>query len=172
MEEASFKALINKKYFLFIGRDHVNKGLDEFVNLSNYFNDDINFVIVSKTKRNISDDRFNIFEGLSDISLQVLIKNAEAVIIPSKYEAFSLVGLDSIMLGTPIICSENVMLKSFFTKPMLNVVNFPIDLEEIYNVGVNILNCESEFKISKMLFDEFKWSNVSNKTLAVIDEIY
>lgn len=48
-----------------------------------------------------------ILDYLNDIYLKVLIKNAYAVIYPSLYEGFGLPVLESMSIGTPVICSHN-----------------------------------------------------------------
>lgn len=48
-----------------------------------------------------------IIDFLNDDYLTTLIKNAYAVVYPSLYEGFGLPVLESLTLGTPVICSNN-----------------------------------------------------------------
>lgn len=48
-----------------------------------------------------------ILDYINDTYLKVLIKNAYAVVYPSLYEGFGLPVLESMSIGTPVICSYN-----------------------------------------------------------------
>ena len=68
--------------------------------------------IVTNNKDNIHPN-CEVYLNCSDHELNHLIANAFCVVIPAKYEAFSLVAIESIARGTPIICGSSVGALSF-----------------------------------------------------------
>lgn len=68
----------------------------------------------NKKKRNII-----ILDFLSDKYLTFLIKKAYAVVYPSLYEGFGLPVLESMALGTPVICANNSSLPEVGDKAVL-----------------------------------------------------
>jgi glycosyltransferase involved in cell wall biosynthesis len=96
-----------KNRLLFIGRMESNKGIEHLYHLDkNKY--DIHCVIPD----NILKD-FIIHSNVSDDELQYLYQSSSLVIVPSRYESFSLVSLEALVNGTPILISENVRIADY-----------------------------------------------------------
>ena len=98
----------NDKFILFIGRNDSNKGLEHLYNLP-YNKYEIHCVTNGKLLRKDFIQHINI----SDNDLVELYKKASVVVIPSKYEAFSLVALEAINYNTPIVISDRVRIADY-----------------------------------------------------------
>lgn len=94
---------------------------------------------------------FIILDYVNDTYLKAIIKNALAVVYPSIYEGFGLPVLESMALGTPVICSNNSSLPeaggdaALYVNPknfedvkekMRYVVHHPEAVEELSSKGL------------------------------------
>lgn len=109
----SEKANIRKKNMvLFVGRFDSNKGIEHLYYLSSKYEihcvSDKNAAIA-----NSSNSHFIYHTGLTDEELSCLYKQAAVVVIPSRYEAFSLVALEALNNGTPIVVSDRVRIVDY-----------------------------------------------------------
>jgi glycosyltransferase involved in cell wall biosynthesis len=107
-------------YFLFVGRDDENKRLFLLERLAEIVQD-LNFVFVTN-KRKPNRSNVTYLNGVSDEDLKAVYSKATATIVPSKYESFSIVALESLANGTPIIITENVQIKSFLCQSIMTIV--------------------------------------------------
>lgn len=82
-----------------------------------------------------------IFDFLNDAYLIALIKNAYAFVYPSFYEGFGLPVLESMSLGTPVICSNTSSLPEVGGKTVLYID--PNDYEDIKEKIRYLINNES-----------------------------
>jgi len=92
----------NNKMILFVGRADNNKGVDHLQKLSTE-----KYEIHCVTKGHIKDG-FIYHQGISEKTLSDLYYQAKLVVIPSRYEAFSYVALESLSHGTQVLVSERV----------------------------------------------------------------
>lgn len=100
----------NNKMILFVGR--VDDPVKGFFHLNELpFG---KFEIHCVGKGNIN-QRKDIIQhiNISDEELAELYAQASLVVIPSKYEAFSYVALESLSYGTPVVMSENVRIADY-----------------------------------------------------------
>jgi len=90
------------RMILFVGRSDDNKGVDHLnkLNPKQY-----NIYCVTKGAQQPG---FTYYEGISEEQLSELYYKASLTVIPSRYEAFSYVALESLSHGTPILVSERV----------------------------------------------------------------
>ncbi len=101
---------ISGKYILYVGRIDAAKGckdlLNYFENFTKKYANQIKLVLAGK---NMIDSNFNtniIYAGfVSDEEKEQLMKHAEALIIPSKYESLSLVVLETFACKVPVIAN-------------------------------------------------------------------
>lgn len=102
-----------KNFCLIVSRDEPNKYLDRAENQIALLKGlGLSTVLICPNPKPTR--RFSrIIEYLDDVNLAQLFFQAKIVLIPSKFEAFSLVGIQAIQMGTPVICWENVGLASF-----------------------------------------------------------
>ncbi len=131
-----------KKSIIFIGRDDHNKNMDYFINLSKEIKSitsKYDFIVISNTKRKLP----NYIQIKSDLSESELLKiyiKCVAIVVPSYWESFSIVGLEAIKLGGKLICNKNVMLGNYANdfpslimnetsnvNKILSFINSPID---------------------------------------------
>lgn len=96
------------RMLLFVGRFEINKGIDHILSLpiGKY---DIHCV----SKGNIIRSDFIQHSNISDDELYSLYAKAGAVIIPSRYEAFSYTALEALEAGCPIVVSDRVRILDY-----------------------------------------------------------
>ncbi|SFG92179.1 glycosyltransferase [Neptunomonas qingdaonensis] len=105
---------------LFIGRDDPIKGLSGFLHELSVIDESCDFDIclniigpfskktIAGYLRDFKNIKINFFGAIYSIDKYNIIKNSDCVVVPSKYESFSLVALESLMMNTPVIVSNNV----------------------------------------------------------------
>lgn len=99
-----------KKYFLFVGRDDANKRMNVVETLAKN-RPEYQFICLCNTKKD-NTKNLTYLSKLTNEELKSLYCGAIATLVPSKYESFSLVALESLSVGSPVILSENVQIKS------------------------------------------------------------
>ncbi|MBP3726649.1 MAG: glycosyltransferase [Bacteroidaceae bacterium] len=99
----------NKPLLLFVGRiDDPVKGIEHLYHLPK---DQYDVHCVGKGTLRRSD--FTHHPSLTQTELQQLYRQAALTVIPSKYEAFSYVALESMINGTPVVMSDNVRIADY-----------------------------------------------------------
>ena len=105
-------ALANQKrekpIILFVGRNDENKNLKALYDLPQ---NKYEVICVTNTKPEREDFIFKC--RISDDELSSLYKQAALTVVPSRYEAFSYVALDSLCAGTPVLLSDRVRIADF-----------------------------------------------------------
>lgn len=158
---------------LFVGRDDHNKHLDFVLAQRDYFIEhQISCDIVTNTD-NVSDDVFTFYKNLSQLQLKELYKKSTLIVIPSKYEAFSIVALEAISCGTPVLISDRVQIKSYFDdNGIFNKVfryddkmDFMKKMEMILNM--DSIQYEELSKKNIQLAKTFDWSFIVEKNVSV-----
>lgn len=108
--EVKETSIVNRKknMILFIGRNDSNKGLEHLYSLprDKY---EIHCVTGGVLKR----DDFIQHKNISNKELSILYQEASIVVVPSRYEAFSLVALEALMHKVPIIISDRVRIGDY-----------------------------------------------------------
>lgn len=92
---------------LFVGRNDCNKGLEHLYQLPPKYR------VHCVTKGPLLRKDFILHENISDVDLERLYEHAAAVVIPSRYEAFSLVALEALSHHTPIVISDRVRISDY-----------------------------------------------------------
>lgn len=100
--------LNRKNMILFIGRNEANKGLEHLYNLP-YNKYEVHCVTRGELKRT----DFIQHQDITDDELNELYNRASVVVVPSRYEAFSLVALEALGHGVPIVISERVRIADY-----------------------------------------------------------
>ena len=102
-----------RKNIIFVGRDDSNKNLDGFIQICDEierdFSEGLNFIIISDTKR-LLPVRFKIYKDMTNEEVQVLYCSSLAIVVPSRWESLSLVGVEAISCGCKLICTGGVTL--------------------------------------------------------------
>ena len=101
---------IKGKYIIYVGRIDAAKGckdlLKSFVNFTNNNKESITLVLAGKNMIEAAVNENIIYAGfVTDNEKEQLMKHAEALIIPSKYESLSLVVLESFACKVPVIAN-------------------------------------------------------------------
>ena len=103
-------AKLNFPYLLYCGRIDVNKGccelVDYYLRFKKDFPSDLCLILTGDLKIELPEDKSIIFKGLvSDKEKFELMSGAEAFIMPSSYESFSIVTLEAMAQKTPVLAS-------------------------------------------------------------------
>ncbi len=104
------KLQIQKPYIVYIGRVDANKGCDVliqyFLRYKNETQNDLQLVMIGKKILSSKENKHIHFMGfLDDESKNIMLLNAEALVIPSFFESLSLVLLESMGAGKPVIAN-------------------------------------------------------------------
>ncbi len=128
---------------LFVGRADANKGIDHLYSIP-----EGKYEIHCVTGSHISRKDFVVHSSITDQELHLLYERASLVVVPSRYEAFSYVALESLAHGTPIVISRNVQIKDYvdgcrgistftygdykaFNTAIENTINAAVDTEAV-----------------------------------------
>ena len=103
-----------KQYLLFVGNAYPHKNLKVLLQAFKTINDpELALVIVAKrtpfldrTLAPYDPSRIQVYSELTDPELVTVYKQAKVLITPSLMEGYGLVGLEALMVGTPVIASN------------------------------------------------------------------
>lgn len=136
------------KMILFVGNpNYSNKGFEHVLRLPIGLYD---IHVVGKSIENLRSDIY-IHTNISDDELISLYKRASLTIVPSHYEAFSYVALESLTQGTPIVISNKVRIADYlnglkgysifklgdyedFKDKIKNTIGTKVDTEAVNNI--------------------------------------
>lgn len=107
------------KYFLFIGRSDINKRIDLLIHAFNKIETNYKLILTifedeldKKTLQIAHKNKNIIFLGrVSENRKLHLLKNCEALILPTDFEAFGIVLLEASNFKKPVLCSDLPVLK-------------------------------------------------------------
>lgn len=99
----------NPNMILFVGRNAPNKGIDHILNLPM---NKYEVHCVCNGLKVLRGD-FVCYQNVSDQELSELYTRSSLVVIPSRYEAFSLVALEAFMHHTPVVMSDRVHIADY-----------------------------------------------------------
>lgn len=177
------KYKIRKPYLLYVGSLYPHKNVEFVVRALKLVKDDVNLVIVSS--RNVFAERFMRFvrkEGVEELvkflgyvpdeELAVLYKNSEAFVFPTLSEGFGLPGLEAMTAGTPVLCSDILVLREVYGDAALYFN--PRDANDIANkikliLADKKLRAELIFKGAKQV-KKYSWRKMAEGTLQVYNE--
>jgi glycosyltransferase involved in cell wall biosynthesis len=91
------------KMLLFVGRNEKNKGIDHLYTLPKH-----KYNVHCVTNKKLERNDFTYHINIENNELSSLYNKASLVIVPSKYEAFSLVALEALSHETPVLASDRV----------------------------------------------------------------
>jgi glycosyltransferase involved in cell wall biosynthesis len=103
-----------KKYLLFVGNAYPHKNLKVLLDAFTSLNDkSLHLVIVAKRSPFLSKvlapydlSRIVVLSDVSDLDLVAVYQKAHVLVTPSLMEGYGLVGLEALMVGTPVIASN------------------------------------------------------------------
>lgn len=110
MEPKSVDVSMKKKnMILFVGRNKLNKGVEHLFQIPR--NKYEVHCVCGETI--INRDDFILHHDISNEELSSLYAQASLLVVPSKYEAFSLVALEAFMHKTPVLMSDRVRIADY-----------------------------------------------------------
>jgi len=95
---------------LFVGRNDANKNLAFLYNLPERV-----YTVTCVTNKKPERDDFIYLNNVDDAALAALYDQASLVVVPSRYEAFSLVAMEALSHGTPVLVSDRVRIADYLT---------------------------------------------------------
>ena len=106
------EAIRNTQYLLYVGRIAKSKGCDElFTYFRKYKSDhpgDLKLVLLGQPVMKLPNDPDIISLGfVSEDEKSIVMENAKALVLHSRYESLSMVVLESMMLGRPVLVTGN-----------------------------------------------------------------
>ena len=162
-----------QKRILFVGRNDHNKRLDFLLEQKEYFRDhQIHCDIVTDSNM-VSDDVFTYHSSLTHSELADLYQNSSVLVIPSKYEAFSIVALEAMSFGVPVVLSDHVQIKSYLQdKGSFNKIfsynnksDFIEKLEAVLHM--DSLQYQQSSKENITLAKSFDWEVIVDRLLSI-----
>jgi len=152
---------------IFVARPVHSKGFNLIQKLEKSLEEmKIKINVVGPNLNYVNSTVFKYYSNISDKELNSLYRNATATIIPSMYESFSIVGLESLSQGTPIIISDRVMLKEYFKdKDYVTEFNYTDGHDALLNCIKKAIGCNENhyLRISQESISDikrFRWDNV------------
>ena len=163
----------DRNYFVFVGRDDQNKRLSVLEAVAKR-NPNLRFKFVTNNEK-MSTGNIEYFRGLNDEEIIDLYANAIATVVPSKYESFSIVTLESLAAGTPVIISENVQIREFLSNDIKLVIdeadlvnNLEIALIKFHNARNDMDDVSNSARKNAQ---KFEWSNIAKLNFETYSEL-
>ncbi len=155
---------------IFVGRDDENKNMSQFITLAkdikNIVNDRFEFLVISNSNRSFP-EWIDIKKNVSEEELIQIYQRTLAIIITSKWESLSLVGIEAIICGGKVICNQNVMLGNFNSNFKTLILNNYNNINKV----ITFLQKEPE-KYEQVIFSElFSKENFKNTFTPLMKEI-
>lgn len=180
--EALTDELLPKKYFVYVGRIDSAKGcgtmIESFLEFKKKHKLFSEFKLVLVGKDNMKKTYHNssiIYTGfVSEAQKYTYISNALAMIMPSQYESLSLVTLEAMAAGIPVIVNGDCEVLNNHISNSKTGACFNCDgslaknLEKDINASENFL-AEESTAAKKYVAENFEWDSILKKFDAAID---
>jgi glycosyltransferase involved in cell wall biosynthesis len=161
-----------KKYLLFVGNAYPHKNLKVLLQAFKAISDpELNLVIVAKrtpfldrTLAPYDPSRITVYSELTDLELVAVYKQAKILITPSLMEGYGLVGLEALMVGTPVIASNIPVYREVY-EDQVTFFN-PHDAQELKTTIESVLSQ----KRPHSLVVKRTWDDVARSIAEVIHE--
>jgi len=166
----------NKINFLFVGRNNQAKGFKELYHYFNNKTDYIlhvvgNFIHDNNTKYKNSENIF-FYGWIDNENIHNYYIQSDYVIIPSRWEAFGLVGIEAMKYSKPLIVSNRGALKELI-KEGVNGYIFDFDnFNNSLNTIIMKLNSTDVKKLGENSFIRFNEKYSIEKTIERINKLY
>ncbi|MCK4730453.1 MAG: glycosyltransferase [Candidatus Aenigmarchaeota archaeon] len=169
----------NEKIILYVGRIHKIKGLDLLISVFSSLNKelkDIKLVIVGP-----DDGHLNSLKNLAKtlkIENKILFTDplfgkdkltayvdADIFVLPSKYESFGNVALESLACGTPIIITKGCGLSEYIDRKVGYIIDYNKQqlLETLYDSLTKDKKIKIMGKNAKKFVEKFSWTEIVEK---------
>lgn len=177
------KELTPKKYFVYIGRIDAAKGCKI---LLKYFNDfiknhpeyiDYKLVLIGKDYMSLKTNSNIIWEGFVSESVKYsILKNSIAMIMPSLYESLSLVTLEAMNEGIPVIVNKKCEVLYHHVNASKSGSAYT-DEETFSGILIDYINKSPEKFLEEgraaqeYVMKNYQWDNILNKFKKAIEMI-
>jgi glycosyltransferase involved in cell wall biosynthesis len=161
----SAKEKLLKNKIIFVGRDDSNKNLNAFLTIAKNLRDiaqtDYEFIVVSDTNRTFP-DWITHLKSPTDSELKNIYFSTAAIVIPSKWESLSLVGIEAIQFGGKVICNHNVMLSNLMPLFDTLILNNYDDIAVVRgflekSVSPDQVRLFNDYFSEKQFIQKFEW---------------
>lgn len=157
-----------ERAIIFVGRNDHNKRLDFLLTQERFFSESHINVHVITNELKLNAGPFLFYKDLTRVELTALYRRVSGIVIPSKYEAFSLVALEALSNKTWVLASDRVQIKDYFSGSTFyksfeynNEVDFQSKLTDMLSV-----TCWDENSLNFAL-SGFTWEKISALVLDV-----
>ena len=155
------------KYVLFVGNAYPHKNLSVLLKAMQQL-PEYELVIVAKSSTFLSrtlapfdQTRIHVLSNLQDDELVSVYQKAALLVTPSYMEGYGLVGLEALMVGTPVVASNIPVYREVYGDKVIYFdLTSPKDLIRAIRVGAN--PCVRPFIFSR------NWDNVAQEIAEVI----
>jgi len=180
--------LDHQKVILFVGRMDPLKGLEQLLAAMTYMDgkkppllmivggDGYSRVQVEELKRLAEElnarDRVKFVGPIAQSQLPLFYSAADVCVIPSYYESFGMVALESLACGTPIVATNVGGMKNIIRNDEMGRItgdNSPQSLAGEISELIRLPDDEAQIKIRRDTVAEFSWAAIADK---IIDEYY
>lgn len=157
---------------LFIGRHDDNKQLDFLHSNKKFFlNNNVKVKVVTNVFLD-DNDVFEYYKGLTQSELLEVYKSCSIIVIPSRYESFSLVALEAMSAGLLVLMSSNVMIKDYIQNESFASVFEYGNQDSFKRRLIDMMDLEdAEFsnrsKLSRAFSRKFQWHNIAKDVFKI-----
>lgn len=176
------KPLIEGRYFVYIGRIDTHKGCKEllsyFLKFRKETGEDILLVMIGKNHMsNFKKDSAIRYMGfISEEEKLAYLQHSEALIIPSRFESLSMVTLEAMALGKPVLANGHCeVLRSHIDNSKAGYAYY--DQKDFNGTLQKILTLTEEEKAAvkrngtTYVNENYKWDNIINKFADAINDV-
>lgn len=125
---------------------------------------------------NSSNSNVEIIGLIEEKLIYKYIKNAKVLIIPSLYDSFSIIALEALTFGTPIIISNRCGISTYLTNFYDAIIFDPLDIASLVN---NIKNIFNNGDLEKQIIQnglitakKFIWDEIANEYITNYKELW
>lgn len=166
-------------YFVYIGRVDRAKGCDELIRFFSKMNrTNVHLILIGKNTLNLSVKNKNIiFTGfIGEDEKMSYLRNARALIIPSRYESLSMVTLEAMAMGRPVLANGHCdVLKHHIDESHAGFVyydfnDFVVQIDKILHLSDN--DNETIHRNGRLYVERnFSWSTIVGKFINAIEYV-
>ncbi len=155
------KLNLPSEYYLIVGRNSNEKGLDKFLKLWKSINIDTKLIIVSADNLSVGNKNIIYLTNTSDEQLAYIYKNSKGVIVPSNWvEGFPRVIIETSSVNKPIIMSDKIAISKLDSLKNY-AITFNLDSKETLEKALKEL--DDEINNPKFQFRDWYSENFSKE---------
>ncbi|MBP3818118.1 MAG: glycosyltransferase [Butyrivibrio sp.] len=168
----------NEINLLYVGRFDTPKGVDCLLNqFSNIKRNDMHlyligdFVVDKELFKKVNSDKITFLGWKKACDIAPYYKNADVIIVPSRWEAFGLVAVEAMMYAKPVIVSNKGALPELINDGFNGYV-FNMDINDSLTKLLNSLDKNSLRQMGVNAFNEYKLKYTADKMKTNTKDMY